>query len=691
MMANVIERDAAEAGTGFVLDRTDNPRHRAIRVRLNRALKGGWLRRLDVAFAEFIGQEQPEAAPELLLAVALASHQLGRGHVCLDLEATLNDPLTTLGWTAETEAQAATLNDLRNVLAGLSLATWQAAISASPRVVEGGPLAFDGQRLYLRRYWSYEAELVAYLNRAWGTPVTEPPDPKGLRADLDRLFPDATAQTDWQKLACALAMRQRFSLITGGPGTGKTTTVVKLLALLQTRAQAEQGRTLHIRLAAPTGKAAARLNESIAGALGKLESPGVDATLRLESLGVDATLRQTIPAQAVTLHRLLGSSGRRSGFRHNATNPLPLDVLVIDEASMISLELLAATLRALPAQARLVLLGDKDQLASVEAGAVLGELCARAEAGHYRPEVADWLKAATGETLPAEFIDPDGRPLDQCVVQLRHSRRFAADSGIGRLACAVNAAAVSSAQAILSQANLDLDYLTPADVHDPNLRALMLGEGDVTRLGYVAYQDILQTQAPAAEASPEAYDAWAAAVLKAYSRFQVLAAVRSGPWGVDGLNTRITAWLARAGRIEPDSAWYLGRPVLVTRNDYTLGLMNGDIGITLYRHEAGERRLHVAFPTGEGRDIKWVRPSRLNDVETVYAMTVHKAQGSEFEHAVLVLPEADSPVLTIELLYTAITRARQRLAIVAPKAGLTLTQALGRRVRRTSGLAARLA
>ncbi|WP_372614732.1 exodeoxyribonuclease V subunit alpha, partial [Halomonas sp.] len=260
-----------------------------------------------------------------------------------------------------------------------------------------------------------------------------------LSQALAALFP-ATATLDWQKAACALAARSPFAVITGGPGTGKTTTVVKLLALLQTLALNEGSRALRIRLAAPTGKAAARLNESIAGQVSSLQLDGLATLWEAASAGecsVD-TLRSAIPTQVTTLHRLLGSRPDTRHFRHHAHHPLQLDVLVVDEASMVDVEMMAALLDALPPRAHLVLLGDKDQLASVEAGSVLGDLCARADGGHYTPDTADWLDRATGQRLPADVIDPDGRPLDQAIAMLRVSHRFDAESGIGRLAAAVN-------------------------------------------------------------------------------------------------------------------------------------------------------------------------------------------------------------------------------------------------------------
>jgi exodeoxyribonuclease V alpha subunit len=679
-----------------------------------------WLRALDVAFVDFLRREVPDAPPLLILAAALASHQLGRGHACLDLEATLKDPTFALSLppegadTTETDTPPHPVE----VLGGLALHDWQAAL-AHPDLVGRGvgdtPLVLVGPRLYLRRYWRYEQAVRAGIDaRSVRSEALQSALPiASMRPLLQRLFPPGSTpdrSTDWQKLACALAARSAFAIITGGPGTGKTTTVVRLLALLQALALAElppdqtsvgrPQRALRIRLAAPTGKAAARLNESIAAAV---------ASLPLADLRNGEAVRAAIPVTVSTLHRLLGSRPDTRRLRHHAGNPLALDVLVIDEASMVDLEMMAAVLDALPANARLILLGDKDQLASVEAGAVLGELCGRAREGHYTPSTRDWLERATGEHIPADLVDPAGTALDQSVVMLRHSHRFSADSGIGQLAEAINAGDPAKVRDIWTRGYSDLALVGLGSTEDAAFRSLVI-EGATTspvdprcgdrgrqaqvdphppRHGYRHYLDTLQKGQPARDADASAYDAWARDVLQAHGAFQCLCALRRGPWGVEGLNQRIADLLHEADLIPASSGWYLGRPVLITRNDYGLGLMNGDIGITLIRPAPGDRdgMLRVAFPAGDGEGgIKWILPSRLQAVETVYALTVHKSQGSEFSHAALVLPETLSPILTRELLYTGITRARAHLTLVQPGGDQALEQAVLRRVLRASGL-----
>ncbi|SDI44480.1 exodeoxyribonuclease V subunit alpha [Pseudomonas panipatensis] len=661
----------------------------------------GWLRELDRAFAAFLVEQAADAEPLLVLAAALASHQLGRGHVCLDLAATLADSRFALSLPPDGELGEAALTLPGELLDGLDLAAWQAALD-DPRLVGDGPgatpLVLAGQRLYLRRYWQYERAVRAgiELRLARAAELRAALPEAALRHALDSLFPArAGAPSDWQKLACALVAGNAFGIVTGGPGTGKTTTVVKLLALLQSLAvEGAAARPLRIRLAAPTGKAAARLNESIAGAV---------QGLKLDGLPAGEALRALIPTEVTTLHRLLGSRPDSRQFRHHAGNPLALDLLVVDEASMVDLEMMAALLAALPDKARLILLGDKDQLASVEAGAVLGELCSRARDGHYHGSTRDWLQAVTGEPIDETLLDADGLALDQAVAMLRHSHRFSAQSGIGRLAEAVNAGDLAATRAVWQHGYADLARLSLEAGDNRALRELVVEgggrnfpgqgggrEGIDPPQGYRHYLSVLRDGQPALSAPPAAFDAWALRVLAAHGRFQVLCALRRGPWGVEGLNLRIAELLESEGLIQPGQAWYLGRPLLVTRNDYGLGLMNGDIGLTLAlpREQDGERHwaLRVAFADGQG-GIKWVLPSRLQAVETVYAMTVHKSQGSEFTHAALVLPDALNPILTRELVYTGITRARHWFSLASAGRGpWVLEAAIERRVLRASGL-----
>ena len=666
---------------------------RALSATLQSWVERGWLRELDLALARFLVGEVPATTPAVMLAAALVSHQLGRGHVCLDLDETLANPGMALSLPPEHDSapEDTPVTPPEALLSRLSAKDWAAQLGAAEVVsagAENAPLVLAGHRLYLRRYWHYEhaVEAAIFQRLDMRTRIAASLPEAGFRKTLDALFPaEASGQTNWQKIACALAARSAFSIVTGGPGTGKTTTVVRLLALLQSLAIENEGRPLRIRLAAPTGKAAARLKESISGAIGNL--PGF--------VQMNEALLGSIPDEVTTLHRLLGSRPDSRLFRHSARNPLPLDVLVIDEGSMVDLEMMAAVLSALPPEARLILLGDKDQLASVEAGSVLGDLCRRALGGHFTPETAHWVEGVTGERIAAEFIDPAGHAFDQHVVMLRQSRRFDAASGIGQLALAVNAGKTEAISRVWQHGYPDIIRHDLPGIDAPRLEAILLGQPGQTEgpRGYAAYLEIVRSERPPQDAAREDFDAWASRVLHAHGRFQLLCALRNGPCGVSGLNARIEAMLRARGLISGFEAWYAGRPLLVTRNDYNLELMNGDIGITLpfatLSRSTGmpEWSMRVAFPKQDGSDgIRWILPSRLQSAETVFALTVHKSQGSEFEHCALLLPPRPNPILTRELVYTGITRARRWFSLICAGNAMILNDAASRSVQRSGGL-----
>ncbi len=556
------------------------------------------LRPLDHALMATLKRLCPQVDDAALTLAGLASWQHAQGHMRLPL----HDQVSA-----------------KQDLASLKQALLSSGFVATPDQLTSQPFVLDDDSLYLLRAWRDEhfvAEQLRQRVASLGNDVT--PLSTSVVAVLDQLFPPST-DIDWQRRACELAVQQPFSVITGGPGTGKTTTVVKLLGLLQFMAL-QSGQALRIALAAPTGKAAARLNAAIRGAVAELPLP--------------AELRAEIPLQVMTVHRLLGAQSQERPFRHHQRNPLLLDVLVIDEASMLDLSLFASILAALPAHARLILLGDKDQLASVEAGAVLGDVCA---------------------SLPAQ------------VVMLQKSHRFDGERGIGRLA---------------------------KDVRDGFHQPISVYAPDVATVDYVnladGYRDYWQLVQQTPEANELAREQWARQVIKAFESYRVLTAVREGRFGVEGVNEHCLNQLC-GGRI-PMQRWYVGRPVLITRNDYSLGLMNGDIGITLWLPDDSSedgKRLRVVFPSNDAPDqLRWLLPSRLPPHQTVFAMTVHKSQGSEFDQVAFVMPDHDVPVLTRELVYTAVTRPKQRLLLCVSDEFWRL--AINRNTIRTSGLPKRL-
>ncbi|GAA3581733.1 exodeoxyribonuclease V subunit alpha [Gibbsiella greigii] len=609
---------------------------------LEQAVELGALRPLDVQFARVVAGEDE---PERLLAAACLSAEAGAGHVCLALDQL--QPALLFEGRFPALAQA-----LWAAAGQPGAEGWQQSLGAWAAVSDGSqatPLVLQRQRLYLQRMWQSEGEVAAFIGRE---SVPAAVDEQRLRDILDRLFGPAAGEPDWQKIAAAVAATRRIAVISGGPGTGKTTTVAKLLAaLVQLAGEAR----LRIQLAAPTGKAAARLTESLGRASRKLALTPAQQAL--------------FPQEAATLHRLLGAQPNSQRMRYHRGNPLHLDVLVVDEASMVDLPMMARLIAALPAHARVIFLGDRDQLASVEAGAVLGDICRFTEQG-YTTARASQLARLTGYVVPGQDSAGSAAVRDSLCL-LRKSYRFDAGSGIGQLAFAVNAGDGKAALAALDGRFGDLHGYPLAETAD--YQALLAAS-------VAGYRDYLAQMAAGADAGQ---------TLAAFGRFQVLCALREGPFGVVGLNERIEAGLQRAGLISRPSGslarWYPGRPIMIGRNDSALGLFNGDIGIALPEPGSGELRVHFPLPDGS---IKSVQPSRLPAHETAYAMTVHKSQGSEFDHTLLVLPNHMLPVLTRELVYTAITRARSQLSLYA--VDTVLLSAIKTPTQRRSGLAERL-
>lgn len=580
------------------------------------------VRSTDAAFAALLAEQGGETDETVLLLAAIVSRQVGDGHIRLNLTNIQPTGEAPLSWLASLNPA-----DLEKKLCESSIV--QTTLNTGTQ-----PLVWDKPYLYLRRYWANEQLIKAALNERLQAPPIEISD---LRERLDHLFPFTNEQPDWQRVACALASRSRFTLITGGPGTGKTHTVLRILGLLQAvRYDTHPNQPLRIRLAAPTGKAAARLGESI--------SAGIDA------LPLPEAVRQTIPQEPTTLHRLLGPRPNSRLFQHNRQNPLHADVVVVDEASMIDQEMTARLLDALRAETILILIGDKDQLAAVEAGAVLGELCEGADAGNYSKATCAWLTKASGDDV-SPWQSDNGTHLQQHIVKLRKSHRFNHSSGIGALAEAVRLEQGARLTELLKDKDPSTGLLELRHPLDNRLETAALA-------GYRGYLETLAQKRPD-ESGYAQLTAWVREVLNAFSQYQVLAVIRNGPLGVNGLNERIAKRLAAEGLISKGQGWFEGRPVMVTRNDYELGLTNGDVGICLSVQLPDEKepRLRVAFEQSNNC-VRLFLPSQLETLESVFAMTVHKSQGSEFNDVLVVLPETMPPQHRREILYTAITRAR---------------------------------
>lgn len=603
---------------------------------LTRLYDSGILSDLDMHFASFIGRLAGTCVPELLLAAAIVSSYTRQGHICLDLSRLEGKQLL--------EGE-----DGRDPVVCPKLGAWLKKLRKSPVVGKPGeykPLILDDRSgLYLYRYWDYQQELANLIRRRVSD-GEENIDEILLKEGLERLFGTGkTEDLDWQKVAAFTSVVKKFCVISGGPGTGKTTTVAKILVLIIEQASP---RKLRIALAAPTGKAATRLQEAIKCTKGEVNCP--------------ESIKEAIPEEASTIHRLLGSIPESPYFRHNAQNRLPVDVVVVDEASMVDLALMSKLIQALPPQARMILLGDKDQLASVEAGAVLGDICDTGNVHSFSRGFRETVKKVTGYKIRTQLNGEAELGIQDCIVQLQKSFRFGSDSGIGAVSRAVNAG-------------------------DDDLAVTLLREG---KYGDIKWRDLPQsTGLPLAMKDMvvrefadylQAGDVWE--VFQLFDRFRILCALRKGPYGVINLNALVEQILTEEGLIDPGKSWYPGRPILITSNDYNLRLFNGDVGIVL-PDCAANNDLRAFFPGADGT-VRKFHPLRLPEHETVYAMTVHKSQGSEFDRVLLLLPDKDFPLLTRELAYTGITRAKEGVEIWGNED--VFRAAVCRRIERMSGL-----
>lgn len=618
-------------------------------------LSQGKIRPIDLAFGEFIASQESHNAGNIGVLGAYLSLRLGEQDSCL--------PIAELGQPFLPHFRFPVASELRQQL---SQARCVAVIDGADSLddpASARPLVVDNNKLYLQRYWQYEVQLAAKINQ-----LTAQHDELDIVAGhqlLGQLFVDegdAGQAADWQKVAVCLAASQKVSMITGGPGTGKTTTVIRLMALLQGLARASNKR-ITIKLAAPTGKAAARLSQSIAAA--KSDLP--------------ADLQADLPSQCSTIHRLLGSIPNSPFFKFNQQHPLHLDVLIVDEASMVDLPLMAKLFAALPQRAKIVLLGDKDQLASVEAGSVLSDMCAaamqsQATVDNQPPSYSDTLLKTLSDLCQRAFVAPDNQQrISDSLALLHKSYRFSANSGIGRLARAINARQLHQVKALYADEQVtDVLWYQTADPK------LLVGK---LLAGYQEYFSAL-TQAQT--------ETQRLAVYAKLQRQQVLCAQKSAPWGVHHINALVEAELQKQGLIDTSRDFYPGRPVMLNQNDHSLGLYNGDIGIVLQDPEQS-LLYKVWFVTAKGT-LRGVLPSRLPPHETVYAMTIHKSQGSEFDHVYLCLPRVETRsqgrLLSRELLYTGLTRSKKTFSLFSDEPALSIC--LQRQCKRGSGLADRL-
>ena len=614
-------------------------------TRLDLLCKNGFLTKMDLFFARFIGDISETGNPDLLLAAALASGAAGKKHVCLSLDSLAGKSF----FDKQTGKRLATCPDL---------SPWRRTLFQSRAVGTPGerrPLILDREnRLYLFRYWNYEkiiSDSIWRRIRAAGFGG----DPDRLAEAVQQIFPPGApsdpdqkkgADPD-QKNGAIMAAQRAFCVISGGPGTGKTFAAASIMGLLLAMSE---NKKMDVCLCAPTGKAAARLSESVKKAK--------------EALPFPPNIKDAIPEEASTIHRLLRPIRGTSKFYYNKNRRLSADLIIVDEASMLDVAMAATFFQAAPDHARIVMMGDKDQLSSVEAGSVLGDICAagNAAAASIQETPIQSGSVSGGLASPGPALD-----LANHLIMLKKSHRFAGESGVGRLCAALNAGDATQALARMA---------------DPASPETSWKEVETPARLFVELSDIISDR----RSRRSRFDLHGGDPLEALARlnrFRILCAVRNGPFGALEINRFVRNALAQNGLIEPAGEFYRGQPIMITKNDYELGLFNGDTGIVMDAGGLGKNGLCAWFPDLDGT-ARPIPLSALPDHEAVYAMTAHKSQGSEFDEALLILPNRDSPILTRELLYTGATRAVKRISIWGCSS--IFKAALGRKVERMSGL-----
>ena len=628
---------------------------------LQKLKEQGILSQGDYYFAKLIADKQCHtdyAEPVKNLAIllaALCSWRYTQGNTCSQLDRYLEHNLFGLVYRITEEDYLA---EIREKIGYVPVEDWQNALCGHMAFTQDpvnqiAPMVFQFGALYFYRAWQDEYRIVQYIKKTLKKYRTLAFSYDEIRQKLDKYFPEKQEKTDWQKVAVATAIKNPFSIITGGPGTGKTTTVTRLLLVLQELFDCK----LHIKLVAPTGKAASRLEESIKNALGFMQ----------EKMNLSDLLFNAIPQKASTLHSLLGVNAFNDYTCYNSHNPLQLDVLVVDETSMIDLPMMAKLINALKPETRLILLGDQAQLASVEAGAVLGEL-AQFVTQPYSHEQATYLQATTGYKVEGSDCS---NPIRDCLCHLTESRRFDKDSGIGKLAEFIQKGKADD--------GLELFEHYPQELHFNALNDESDAVNQVVKSAVENYRtflkmlDDLRKQKIDPNAKNELGISYAEAIQAQFNSVRFLTALRNNNLGVENLNKEIALALREEKLLwfRNEQDWYIGKPIMITENDHNVRLYNGDIGLCLANGK-------VWFGNRE------VLTNRIPAHEPVFMMTIHKSQGSEFKHTVMVLPTEVNPVLSRELVFTGVTRAKKELTVFADEK--IWKTAIRQTVKRQSGL-----
>ena len=628
---------------------------------LQKLKEQGILSQGDYYFAKLIADKQCHtdyAEPVKNLAIllaALCSWRYTQGNTCSLLDRYLEHNLFSLAYRTTEEDYLA---EILEKIGYVPVEDWQRALCGHMAFTQDpvnqiAPMAFQFGALYFYRAWQDEFRIAQYIKNTLKKNRTLAFSYDEIRQKLDKYFPEKQEKTDWQKVAVATAIKSPFSIITGGPGTGKTTTVTRLLLVLQELFDCK----LHIKLVAPTGKAASRLEESIKNALGFMQ----------EKMNLSDSLFNSIPQKASTLHSLLGVNAFNDYTRYNSHNPLQLDVLVVDETSMIDLPMMAKLINALKPETRLILLGDQAQLASVEAGAVLGEL-AQFVNQPYSDEQAAYLQATTGYKIEGSDCS---NPIRDCLCHLTESRRFDKDSGIGKLAEFIQKGKADDSLGLFEHYPQELHFNALNDESDAVNQVVKSAVKNYRT--FLKMLDDLRKQKIDPNAKNEQGISYAEAIQAQFNSVRFLTALRNNNLGVENLNKEIALALREEKLLwfRNEQDWYIGKPIMITENDHNVRLYNGDIGLCLANGK-------VWFGNRE------VLTSRIPAHELAFMMTIHKSQGSEFEHTVMVLPTEVNPVLSRELVFTGVTRAKKELTVFADEK--IWKTAIRQTVRRQSGL-----
>ena len=593
----------------------------------------------DLALTDFFYRKFGSQSSPLIAAVLWLSIALKQGHTSLNLNDIHQNP--------ELLSSSENMNTLLKQLPVFKnwaerLASFEAVGSISSTKNE--PLVLENDQLYFRRFFAYESELASTLHKRAQQPFKLQADSAMVKRRLNEWF-DAGKGSLWQKLACLNALGRSFTVITGGPGTGKTHTVLRLMALML---EADFEGKESIALAAPTGKAAARVGESILNGLSGLNLP--------------ESITKRLPVKAQTIHRLLGYRFQSNIFNYNRDNPLPYSVIIIDEASMIDLTLMTKLLEAVKEDAKLILLGDKDQLSSVEAGSVFADICASSDLNRFSASFCS-LANEYGIEIGREDVHENVHPLQECIIQLMESRRFGSESGIGKLAQAINLGRADEALHLLKSSEHQQEISLIQHTQE-NLNAL------ITANSKEQYQCYVDSSVSETEK------------LAAMTRFQFLCAHKKGDFSVESVNLKAEAILTvKASR----SKWYHGRPVIMLENDYQINVFNGDTALCMMTDEGNYDVIFESFDEKTAQKIiRRIPVVRLSHPETSWALSVHKSQGSEYDTVAVVLPSKISPVVTRELLYTGITRAKKKVILIGSES--IIRKAIEQKTKRFGGL-----